>query len=148
MAKIINILEGQFLSFIPPKLAGGESGTKNRYMLVTKNDVTNNKIEMINVSSIKGKEHKLIYDSNIIINNYFPLPKPSFAKLDTIYLLDNFEDLNRYIAFKGERISENELINIINQRIEYISKKGKCKNINIEESEFKKINKISLKLNI
>ena len=33
-------------------------GTKNRYMLVTKNDVTNNRIEMINVSSIKGKEHK------------------------------------------------------------------------------------------
>ncbi len=120
-------------------------GTKNRYMLVTKNDVTNNKIEMINVSSIKGKEHKLIYNSNIIINNYSPLPKPSFAKLDTMYLLDNFETLNKYIAFEGKKLSGKEFLDIIKQRIEYIDKYGKCKNVNIDKNEFKKMNKAFLK---
>ena len=64
----MSILEGQLLNFIPPKLDGGEIGTKSRFMLVTKNDKVNKTIEMINVSSIKGKEHKLIYNSNIQIN--------------------------------------------------------------------------------
>lgn len=116
-------------------------GTKNRYMLVTKNDVTNNRIEMINVSSIKGKEHKLIYNSNIIINNYHPLPLPSFAKLDTMYLLDNFEELNKYIALEGKKMNGREFFNIIKQRFEYVNKYGKCNNVNITEAEFKKVNK-------
>lgn len=120
-------------------------GTKNRYMLVTKNDVTNNKIEMINVSSIRGKEHKLIYNSNVIINNYYPLPLPSFAKLDTIYLLDDFEDLSKHIALDGKKMSGREFFNIIKQKIEYVNKYGKCKNINITEAEFKKLNKNLIK---
>ena len=66
----MSILKGQLLKFIPPKLDGDEVGTKARFMLVTNNDIVNKTIEMINVSSIKGKEHKLIYNSNIQINNY------------------------------------------------------------------------------
>lgn len=116
-------------------------GTKNRYMLVTKNDFENNTIEMINVSSIKGKENKLIYNSNIIINNYSPLPVPTFAKLDTIYLLDNFVGLEKYVAFNGIKLGKTEFESIIKQRYEYINKYGKCKNVNITESDFKKTNR-------
>lgn len=114
-------------------------------MLVTKNDVTNNLIEMINVSSIKGKEHKLIYNSNIIIKDFYPLPLPSFAKLDTIYSIDNFQDLNKYIAFQGNKISGREFFNIMKQTLEYKNKYGNCKNIKIEETEFRKINRNFIK---
>lgn len=109
-------------------------------MLVTKNDVENNTIEMINVSSIKGKENKLIYNSNIIIQNYTLLPVPTFAKLDTVYLLDNFSGLEKYIAFNGLQLEKTEFESIIKQRYEYINKYCKCKNVNITESEFKKVN--------
>lgn len=115
-------------------------------MLVTKNDVENNTIEMINVSSIKGKENKLIYNSNIIIRNYIPLPVPTFAKLDTVYLLDNFSGLEKYIAFNGIQLEKTEFDSIIKQRYEYINKYCECKNVNITESEFKKVNTKILKI--
>ena len=111
-------------------------------MLVTKNDIENNIIEMINVSSIKGKENKLIYNSNIIIKEYRPLPVPTFAKLDTIYLLDNFKELEKYVAFNGTKFEKTEFEGIIKQRYEYLNKYTKCKYVVLTEGDFKKINNI------
>lgn len=140
----MSILEGQLLNFIPPKLDGGEIGTKSRFMLVTKNDKVNKTIEMINVSSIKGKEHKLIYNSNIQINNYYPLPVPSFAKMDVLYLLEDFEELKKFIALRGEKIDSKELENILKQRYEYIYQYNKYKTINFSKEEFMKINTLNI----
>lgn len=89
----MNIEEGHLLKFIPPILDGNSLSNKKRYMLVINSDSQNNIIKMINVSSIKGKEHKLLYDSNIEIKEYMPLPVPTFAKLDALYTIDNFEGL-------------------------------------------------------
>lgn len=113
-------------------------------MLVINYDNQNNIIKMINISSIKGKEHKLLYDSNIEIKEYMPLPVPTFAKLDTLYTIDNFEGLQNFISFDGEKMSESEMSNIKLQRFKYIKDGNTTNAINFSESEFKKINNISI----
>lgn len=133
------IEKGQFLYFTPPKLAGGNKGTKKRYMLVIDNDVTDNSIKMINVSSLKGKEYNLLYNSNLNIKNFKPLPVPSFAKLNTTYMIDNFANLEHYIAFSHAKISEQQLLDIENKRLQYI-KNNNTEIIQYTEEEFNKFN--------
>lgn len=136
----MKIEEGHLLKFIPPILDGMSAGNKKRYMLVINSDDENNTIEMINVSSIKGKEHKLLYDSNIEIKNYNPLPVPTFAKLDTLYTIDNFSDLSNCISFNGNKIDNSEIANIKLERYKYIRNSNSTNVINYSESDFKKYN--------
>ncbi len=135
------IKEGSFLKFMPPTLDGRNIAEKKRYMLILKNDEENNTIEMLNVSSIKGKEAKLLYDSNISICNYNPLPVPTFVKLDSLYIIDKFNGLEKYISFNGQTLAEEELNLIKEKRYEYISNNcNKVYTINYSEVEFKKLN--------
>ena len=136
----MRIEEGHLLKFIPPILDGMSEGSKKRYMLVINCDDENNIIEMINVSSVKGKEHKLLYDSNIEIKNYNPLPVPTFAKLDTLYTIDNFKDLSNCISFNGIKITNSEIANIKLERYKYIKSNNSTSVINYSESDFKKYN--------
>ncbi|MBR3152944.1 MAG: hypothetical protein IKF52_05025 [Clostridia bacterium] len=140
----MKIEEGHLLKFIPPILDGNSYGNKKRYMLVINCDNENNTIEMINVSSIKGKEHKLLYDSNIEIKNYNPLPVPTFAKLDTLYTIDNFSDLQKFMSFNGTKISNSEISNIKLQRYNYIKNCNPTNVINYSETDFKKTNFIKI----
>ena len=132
--------EGCFLRFIPPLLSGGDIGNKNRYMLVVEYNSRENNIKMINVSSLKGKEHKLLFSSNIEINNYSPLPVPSFAKLDTLYSIDYFRDIEKYIAFNGNILSDIPFEYLNNYRIKYMQS-NEIEIIQFTENEFKKYNK-------
>ena len=137
------IKEGTFLKFIPPTLSGGNSrDNKARYMLVIENNLNDNFIKMINVSSTKNKEHKLLYDSNISIQNYSPLPVPSFAKLDTLYIIDYFNELENFIAFDSQTLIPEQLDIIKKKRLDYILNK-KSSVIQFTENEFKKYNKNS-----
>lgn len=136
----MKVEEGHLLKFIPPILDGMATGNKKRYMLVINCDDENNIIEMINVSSVKGKEHKLLYDSNIEIKNYNPLPVPTFAKLDTLYTIDNFSDLSNCISFNGTKINNSEITNIKLERYNYIKNSNSTNVINYSESDFKKYN--------
>ena len=96
------IESGQFLNFIPPKLESNSIDEKRRYMIVAKND-SNRTIEMINISKISGKNSmNLIKDYNVILNDYCPLRLPSFAKTNTLYKIEYFEELENYI--KNERM--------------------------------------------
>lgn len=131
--------KGCFLRFIPPLLSGGDVGNKNRYMLVTEYNKSNNIVKMINVSSLKGKEHNLLYSSNIEINNYSPLPVPSFAKIGTLYIIDYFEELEKHIAFNEQTLGEMQFKYIDNYRLNYMKKK-EIEIIQYTEEEFKKCN--------
>lgn len=131
--------EGNFLRFIPPKLSGGEIGNKSRYMLVVEYNKKDDVVKMINVSSLKGKEHKLLFSSNIEINNYPPLPVPSFEKIDTLYIIDYFKDLDKYIAFKGQVLEKIQFKYIDNYRLNYMKNK-EIEVIQYTEEEFKKMN--------
>lgn len=136
----MKIEEGQILKFIPPLLDGNSSENKKRYMLVVGCDDENNTIKMLNVSSIKGKEHKLIYDSNLEIKNYSPLPVPTFVKLETMYMIDNFNDLQNFISFNGVKLDSEELSNIKLQRYNYIKDSKPTNVINFTEEDFKRSN--------
>ncbi len=105
-------------------------------MLVVNLDTKNNIIEMINVSSTKGKEKRLIYDSNISIKNYYPLHAPSFAKLKTLYKLYSIKEAEICIAFNGTKLDTNELNNIKNEREEYIKKHKDANIIKFSNKDF------------
>ncbi len=136
----MKIEEGQILKFIPPLLDGNSQENKKRYMLVINCDDENNLIKMLNVSSLKGKEHKLIYDSNIEIKNHSPLPVPTFVKLDTMYMIDNFNDLQNFISFDGVKLDNAELSNIKLERYNYIKDSKPTNVINFTEEDFKSSN--------
>lgn len=131
--------QGNFLRFIPPVLSGGDTGNKYRYMLIVEYNKKENTVKMINVSSLKGKEHNLLYSSNIEVNNYIPLPVPSFAKVNTLYIIDYFKDLEKYIAFKGQVLGEIQFKYIDNYRLNYMKDK-EIEIIQYTEEEFKKVN--------
>lgn len=77
------------------------------YLVVT---VTNDYIEVLNVSSIRSKERKLAFPTNVRINNYNPPFKfPSFVKLDSLKKVYQDEWGNLQILNNGRSLDSNEL---------------------------------------
>lgn len=135
---------GQFLNFIPPLLDGNCISEKRRYMLVIEIDKENNIIKMLNVSSIKNRKANLWYDYNIEIENYYPLPKPSFVKLNAKYLIEYFAGLENFISKDGKKLDNKEYEKIINE-INRKTKTYKTRKIKFTEKEFKEYNQVVLK---
>ena len=134
------IESGQFLNFILPKLESNSIDEKRRYMIVAKND-SNRTIEMINISKISGKNSmNLIKDYNVILNDYCPLRLPSFAKTNTLYKIDYFEELENYICFNGRKLNDRDFLNIIAERQKYVKRTNKNNIINFSKEEFLLIN--------
>ena len=134
------IESGQFLNFIPPKLESNSIDEKRRYMIVAKND-SNRTIEMINISKISGKNSmNLIKDYNVILNDYCPLRLPSFAKTNTLYKIEYFEELENYICFNGRKLNDRDFLNIIAERQKYVKRTNKNNIINFSKEEFLLIN--------
>lgn len=134
------IESGQFLNYIPPKLDGNSIDEKRRYMIVAKND-SNRTIEMINISKISGKNSmNLIKDYNVILNDYCPLRLPSFAKTNTLYKIEYFEELENYICFNGRKLNDRDFLNIIAERQKYVKRTNKNNIINFSKEEFLQIN--------
>lgn len=105
-----------------PSFADGGPCSYNRTFLVIEVDLTNSKISILNVSSIRGKEHKLSFPTNLrIINFQPPFVMPSFIKLDAVYELEYFPGLEKTILCDGDTLSNEELIRISNKYIEYQS---------------------------
>lgn len=134
------IESGQFLNFIPQKLDGNSIDEKKRYMIVAKND-SNRTIEMINISKISGKNSmNLIKDYNVILNDYCPLRLPSFAKTNTLYKIEYFEELENYICFNGRKLNDRDFLNIIAERQKYVKRTNKNNIIIFSKEEFLLIN--------
>ena len=133
----------QVLNFVPPRLDGDNTQTKRRYMIISNND--NKTIEMINISKVEGKEYKMFALGNARLKDFRPFKVPSFAKADTIYKIENFEQLEDFISFNGEKINEEELEYIFLKRNEYINKKNIVKVINFTKEEFLEKNPIKIK---
>lgn len=100
------IIAGHVLALRLPFANGNLCKTK-RPFLVLKNE--NNNLELLNISSTKGKERKLLYSSNVKINNYYPpLDYPSFLKLDELYIISHFDDLKNSVYKGRDPIITNE----------------------------------------
>lgn len=113
-------------------------------MIVSKND-NNNTIEMINISKISGKNSRnLIRDYNVTIDNYYPLKLPSFAKANTLYKIEYFEELEKYICFGGKKLNDNDFNKILFERQKYIKKTNKNNIIEFTKQEFMSLNRIQV----
>ncbi len=136
------IEERQFLNFIPPKLSGDTVEEKRRYMIVSKNE-DNKTIEMINISKISGKNiRNLIKNYNVKFDQHYPLKLPSFAKTNTVYKMEYFEELENYISFNGAKLNTKDFNNILKAREQYVNTTNKNDVIYFTKKEFLQRNQI------
>lgn len=90
----------------------GELSEKVRPYLIVK--VCSEYIEVLTVSTIKGKERKLAFPTNKKIDKFKPpFLKPSFVKLDSLIKIHKSEWKKYSIIHNGETLDFNELNNII-----------------------------------
>lgn len=135
------IEKGQILNFIPPRLDGIADNNDRRYMVITNNS---NIIQMINISKVQGKEHKMFVIGNKRLKDFKPFRIPSFAKADTLYTIEYFPELENFVSFGGQKINEEEFKNIILERERYIKKTENNKVIPFEKEAFLEKNKIAV----
>lgn len=91
--------------------ADGSECSYARTFLVIEN--SDNKLKALNVSSIKGKESKLIYPSNMrILKGRPPFVKPSFVKLDAIYIFEQCPEIERALLHSGQCINHDQFVAI------------------------------------
>lgn len=71
-------------------------------------------LEVVNVSSVKGKERKLLFPSNELIKKYKPpFMVPSFVKLDSLVRVKLSDCANLQILHRGQKLDDGELKRII-----------------------------------
>jgi hypothetical protein len=77
------------------------------YLIVEANAT---EISILNISSIQGKAHKLLFPTNEEIKDYDPpFDEPSFAKLDSLTKIDAADWNKLKLIRNGDRISATEL---------------------------------------
>lgn len=103
-------LEGQAI-FGRITFTDGEEPEYDRpYLIIT---VAEDHIEVLNVSSIKGKERKLAFPTNEEIRNYNPpFIKPSFVKLDSLTMVPYTECESLQLMCGGSALDKDELLRI------------------------------------
>lgn len=70
-------------------------------------------IEVLNVSSIKGKERKLAFPTNERLRTYNPpFVMPSFVKLDSLTRVESVDWGNLQVLNSGRTLDRNELARI------------------------------------
>jgi len=113
----MNIVEGHVLVLNLPFANGTPCKYKRPFLVINKYD---NILELLNVSSIKGKEKKLLYPSNEKIKKYFPpLDYPSFIKKDELYIIDSFPELASSIYKRRDPIQTTELSRLVEKYLVY-----------------------------
>ena len=90
------------------RFVDGEFPTYDRtYLIVT---AETNYIEVLNVSSIKGKERKLAFPTNERLRSYNPpFVMPSFVKLDSLTRVESSEWGNLQVLNSGRTLDRAEL---------------------------------------
>ena len=90
------------------KFVDGTMPSYDRTYLVVA--VSNDYIEVLNVSSIRGKERKLAFSTNERLRNYNPpFVMPSFVKLDSLTRVYKSEWGSLQILNNGRTLDSNEL---------------------------------------
>lgn len=80
------------------------------YLVVT---VEPDYIEVLNVSSIRGKERKLAFPTNERLRSYNPpFVRPSFVKLDSLTRVESGDWGNLQVLNSGRTLDETELVRI------------------------------------
>lgn len=86
----------------------GEMPAYDRPYLIV--NVADHFIEVLNVSSLRGKEKNLLYAKNISINNYDPpFTVPSFVKLDSLTRVNAADCSQMHLMSNGQALDQSEL---------------------------------------
>lgn len=94
----------------------GTYPTYSRPFLVAYVNLQN--VGVLNVSSVVGKEHKLLFSSNMHIKNYKPpFIKDSFVKLDSLVYITLSEASNMTVLHNGDCLDQHEMNTIISKII-------------------------------
>ncbi len=100
--------------------ANGTECSYERPFLVIENN--GSILKALNVSSVKGKSHKLLYPSNKNLNPFKPpFLEPSFVKLDELYEMELFPNLQKAIVDKGNILDSTLFSKIISDFKSYSS---------------------------
>ena len=84
---------------------------RRTFLVIEEDDL---KIKLLNVSSIQGKEHKLMFESNKEIIKYKPpFNHRSMVKLDSLYEVEKCPELNNTVLCRSQPIDSSELQSII-----------------------------------
>ncbi len=93
------------------RFVDGEIPAYDRTYLVI--NVSTEYIEVLNVSSIMGKERKLAFPTNERLRTYNPpFLKPSFVKLDSLTKVPKTDWSNLTVLNGGKTLDANELMRI------------------------------------
>lgn len=93
------------------RFVDGEMPKYDRTYLVV--NVEDDYIEVLNVSSIKGKERKLAFPTNERLRVYNPpFAKPSFVKLDSLTKVDKAGWGSVHLLSNGKTLDAGELARI------------------------------------
>lgn len=91
----------------------GQIPSYDRTYLIVR--VEDDYIEVLNVSSLKGKERKLAFPTNKKIHLYNPpFIKPSFVKLESLTRINKNDCGSFHLLCKGQCLDTNELKDIQN----------------------------------
>jgi hypothetical protein len=116
----VNISVGSGLYLQIPYFIDGGPCDSPRTFLVIGIDSATNVITALNVSSVEGKEEKLLYSTNHKIEKYNPpFKKSSFVKLDAVYEIEYFTEIEKAIFRSGVLCKEE--MSIILSKMESIS---------------------------
>lgn len=92
---------------------GVTPGYRRPYLVV---DVQDDGVSILNVSTTQDKEHKLLMETNLAIDNYNPpFIKPSFVKLDSKVFVSNEELSNFRLLKAGQCLNELDLATILSK---------------------------------
>lgn len=106
----MNFMEGQGI-LGKVRFVDGEMPQYDRTYLIV--GVESAYIEVLNVSSIKGKERKLAFPTNERLRVYNPpFVKPSFVKLDSLSRVDKADWGNIHLLSKGRTLDKGELARV------------------------------------
>ncbi len=118
---------------------GGICEYKRPFLVVDKN---NDYIYLLNISSTKGKEHKLGRRSNMLIKRYKPpFVKSSFVKLDSMYIVPNEEYIKNCLLNEGRALHPIELKNILDSLTNYKENNGSFNSKVFDLNRIEELNK-------
>ena len=108
----MNFAAGQGILGRLPFANGSMPEYDRPYLVVSANDEY---IEVLIISSIKGKERKLLFPSNERLKVYDPpFDKPSFVKLDSLMRVAKAGWTELKILRSGEPLNKTEFLRILN----------------------------------
>lgn len=124
--------KGQVLNLKIGYADGGAANYKRPFLII---DIKDNCIYSLNVSSLKNKTHKILFNSTLIINRYNPpLRFLSYLKLDALYKFPIVDGIEKHLMDSGNELNNIEFDYIYQYFTEFREKNRVIqKEVSIEE---------------